>query len=479
MAVGNRRTRIVATVGPASESPEMIRRLIEAGVDVFRLNFSHGKQAQHGEVIRNIRNVSRDFPRPIAILQDLQGPKMRVGELEGRKPVMLKAGGVLRVTTKPVIGTAERVSVTYEALPRDVRPNDDILLDDGRLQLVVRSVEGDDVVCEVVVGGELSEHKGINLPHTPLSAPCLTPKDLNDLRFGLEAGVDMIGLSFVRRASDIQELRDQIGNKDGSPIIIAKIERIEAIEGLDDIIQAADGVMVARGDLGVETSVADVPLLQKKILLATGRLGKPDITATQMLETMISNPRPSRAEAADVANAVFDGTDAVMLSAETAVGKYPVEAVRTMSEIAERAERHLAEYGIISHREGIQEALGVEQGTVLAACRAAAEIKAAAIVVFTISGRTAFRVASRKPLIPIFALTPKEQTVRQLALAWGVTPIRTELAENAGAFQSIANQSLKGSGLSQGDLVVILSGSTTTRGGTNIIKIHRLSEPCC
>jgi pyruvate kinase len=454
----------------------MIRRLIEAGVDVFRLNFSHGSHEEHGESIRNIRRLAQEAERPIGILQDLQGPKMRIGELAEHKPVELEAGKRICLTTHPMKGTAECISVTYEPLPRDVRPNDSILLDDGRLQLEVRDVQGDEVICEIVVGGELSEHKGINLPHTPLSAPCLTPKDIEDLRFGLEAGVDMIGLSFVRRPSDIEKLREEIGDRDGSPIIIAKIERIEAIECLEEIIEAADGIMVARGDLGVETSVAEVPLLQKKILLATGRLGKPDITATQMLETMISNPRPSRAEAADVANAVFDGTDAVMLSAETAIGRYPVEAVKVMSEIALGAERHLAEYGAVMPRPAADATIGAEQGSVLAACRAADEVKAAAIVVFTISGRTAFRVASRRPAQPVYALTPRDQTLRQLSLAWGVMPIRTALADNAGAFESIAEQVLKEHGLSKGDLVVMLSGSTTTRGGTNIIKIHRLGD---
>jgi len=476
MTAGMRRTRIVATLGPASASPEMIGRLIEAGVDVFRLNFSHGSQKEHGERIRDIRRLAKETGRPIGILQDLQGPKMRIGELAQHKPVELKAGKRICLTTRPMAGTAECVSVTYEPLPRDVRPNDSILLDDGRLQLEVRRVEGDEVICEVVVGGELSEHKGINLPHTPLSAPCLTPKDLEDLRFGLQAGVDMIGLSFVRRASDIKKLREEIGDREGAPIIIAKIERIEAIECLQEIIEAADGVMVARGDLGVETSVAEVPLLQKRILMATGRLGKPDITATQMLETMISNPRPSRAEATDVANAVFDGTDAVMLSGETAIGRYPVEAVKVMSEIAEQAERHLTEYGSLSRRPEEDGAMGVEQGSVLAAWRAAKEVKAAAIVVFTISGRTAFRVASRRPAVPIFALTPRDQTVRQLSLAWGVTPVKTEFAESAGEFESMAEQALTERGLSKGNLVVMLSGSTSTRGGTNIIKIHRLGD---
>jgi pyruvate kinase len=471
-----RRTRIVATLGPASESPEMLRRLIEAGVDVFRLNFSHGSQDEHGERIRDIRRLAKETKRPIGILQDLQGPKMRVGELVNHQPVELKAGKRICLTTHPMAGTAECLSVTYDALPKDVRPNDAILLDDGRLQLEVRRVEGDEVICEIVVGGELSEHKGINLPHTPLSAPCLTPKDLDDLRFGLEAGVDMVGLSFVRRPSDIEKLRKEIGERKNAPIIIAKIERVEAIECLEEIIEAADGIMVARGDLGVETSAADVPLLQKKILQATGRLGKPDITATQMLETMISNPRPSRAEATDVANAVFDGTDALMLSAETAVGRYPVEAVKVMAEIAERAEEHLAEYGMPIRRKEADGPIGVEEGSVLAACRAADEIKAAGIVVFTISGRTAFRVASRRTAIPVFALTPKDETVRQLSLAWGVTPIKTALAVDAEEFRSIAEQALKDRGLNKGELLVMLSGSTTTAGGTNIIKIHRLGD---
>ena len=334
MAASIRRTKIVATLGPASSSPEMIAKLIEAGVNVFRLNFSHGKQSEHAECIRRIRAASSDGCGCVGILQDLQGPKIRVGPMVDRKPILLEAGKRLRIVTSEVQGTPDLISTTYEPLPDDVRPGDMILLDDGRLQVRVVAKEGRAVVVEVVIGGLLGEHKGMNLPHTPLSAPCLTAKDISDLRFGVAQGVDYIGLSFVRQAQDILEVRRLCREAGRDLPVVAKIERIEAIERLEEIVDAADAIMVARGDLGVETGPAEVPILQKQILDTAGCKGKPDITATQMLETMVENPLPSRAEATDVANAVFDGTDAVMLSAETAMGKYPVEAVRTMAQIA-------------------------------------------------------------------------------------------------------------------------------------------------
>ena len=473
----NRRTRIVATVGPASESPEMIGRLIDAGVNVFRLNFSHGSHELHGRAARNIRSAAAERARPIAILQDLQGAKIRTGELVNHEPVELVSGSRVRITTEPLLGRSDVISTTYAALPRDVRPGDPVLLDDGRMELEVTGCSEKEVTAKVMVGGMLGEHKGINLPRTPLSAPCLTEKDRDDLRFGLEQGVDFVGLSFVRKASDIEQVRREAEAVGRKVFVIAKIERVEAIANLEEIVKAADGVMVARGDLGVETSTAEVPLLQKRILSVAGRHAKPDITATQMLEAMVSNPRPTRAEAADVANAVFDGTDALMLSAETALGKYPVEAVRTMGQIAAMAEQHLSEYGRTVGREGGQEAAGVADAVVDAACLAARRVGGRAIGVFTLSGRTAHLVAARRPDVPIVAFTPNEDAYRRLALAWGVRPILSEFIESPEELVNTLDRHLTESGLvRKGEAVVMLTGATNMPGATNIMRIHRVGD---
>jgi pyruvate kinase len=470
-----RRTKIVATLGPASSGPEMVRKLVDAGVNVFRLNFSHGTHETHGAAIRDIRRAASEAGRPAAILQDLQGPKMRIGELAGHRPITLSAGDSIRITTDAIIGTPERISTTYAELPGDVRQGDVILLDDGKLQLRVTSASGREVQAEVLVGGVLDEHKGMNLPHTPLSASCLTEKDLEDLRFGIGAGVDYVGLSFVRRPSDIGDLRRAAKAAGRDVPVVAKIERIEAIENLEGIVDAADGVMVARGDLGVETSAAEIPILQKRILAVAGRRGKPDITATQMLETMVSNPLPSRAEATDIANAVFDGTGALMLSAETAAGKYPVEAVRMMSEIALTAEQHLAEYRRPFPRDKTAGPRGVVEASARAACVAAQELGAAAIAVFTLSGRTALLVSARRPAAPVLAFTPSEETCRKLALVWGVHPILSEVASSPEALAALTGSAVRECGhVKPGDLVILLVGSTLVPGATNMMKVQRV-----
>jgi len=470
-----RRTKIVATLGPASESAEMIQKLIDAGVNVFRLNFSHGTQDGHGESIRKIRQISEEKAKPIAILQDLQGPKIRVGEMVDHQPVNLVAGQCVRITTDPVPGTHEIISTTYAALPTDVRLGDEILLDDGRIQLNVVDISDKEVATEVMVGGLLGERKGINLPHTPLSAPSLTDKDRKDLRFGVNAGVDYIGLSFVRRAEDIEAIRREMRAAGKVIPVIAKIERIEALENLEEIVAVADGVMVARGDLGVETSSAEVPILQKRILAVAGRYAKPDITATQMMETMVSNPKPSRAEATDVANAVFDGTDALMLSAETAVGKYPVEAVRTMARIAATAEPYLAKYGLPASGASAPAPTTVAEATAHAACVAAREIGARCLAVFTRSGQTAFLVAALRPEGSVLAFTPYVETYRRLALAWGVQPILTEYVETPEALEEMASRRVRESGLvEEGDMVVMLTGTTGLAAATNTMRIYKI-----
>jgi len=470
-----RRTRIVATIGPACDSRQTIGELIAAGVDVFRLNFSHGSHEAHGESIRRIRKAAEAAGRPIAVLQDLQGPKIRTGELAGHEPVELVAGRRLRITTRPVVGAAEVISTTYPNLVSDVSVGDEILLDDGALQVKVIEVGDSEIATEVVVGGTLAEHKGMNLPRTPLSAPCLTEKDRRDLRFGVRQGVDYIGLSFVRQAEDIAVVRREAKAAGRQVPVIAKIERIEAIENLEQIVMAADAIMVARGDLGVETSSAEVPLLQKRILAVAGRYAKPDITATQMLESMIENPRPRRSEATDVANAIFDGTDALMLSGETAIGKYPVEAVETMSRIAQTAEQHLAEYGRPSQRLSPGARSSVAEAAAHAACVAAREIGARMIAVFTLSGRTATLVAALRPEAPIVAFTPHEETCRRLALAWGVQPERMEYVESAAELDAAATRRIRQNAMvSEGDLVVMLTGATELAGVTNTMRIYKV-----
>jgi len=475
MAKQPRRTKIVATLGPASESPGVIAQLIDAGVDVFRLNFSHGTREEHGLAIERIRAAAQEKGKSIAILQDLQGPKIRVGKLRNHEPIDLKAGQIVRITTDPTEGTLERISTSYEALPQDVREGDEILLDDGRIQLKATEVGAHEVATEVVVGGLLHENKGMNLPNTPLSAPSLTKKDIEDLQFGIGKGVDYVALSFVRRAEDIADLRREMQAIGTEAPVIAKIERLEALENLSAIVQAADGIMVARGDLGVETSSAAIPLLQKRILDMTGRFAKPDITATQMLETMVANPRPSRAEATDVANAIFDGTDALMLSAETAIGRYPVEAVRTMAAIATEAEAHYSRYGrpVDSGEPGHRYTVG--EAAAHAVVTTAREIGARCIVVFTLSGQSARRVSALRPNLPILALTPHEETCRRMALVWGVEPILTDFVSDAGELEVMAHCGLRESGLVEsGDLVVMLTGTTDMTGVTNMMRIHQM-----
>ena len=478
MAASIRRTKIVATLGPASSSPEMIAKLIEAGVNVFRLNFSHGKQSEHAECIRRIRAASSDGCGCVGILQDLQGPKIRVGPMVDRKPILLEAGKRLRIVTSEVQGTPDLISTTYEPLPDDVRPGDMILLDDGRLQVRVVAKEGRAVVVEVVIGGLLGEHKGMNLPHTPLSAPCLTAKDISDLRFGVAQGVDYIGLSFVRQAQDILEVRRLCREAGRDLPVVAKIERIEAIERLEEIVDAADAIMVARGDLGVETGPAEVPILQKQILDTAGCKGKPDITATQMLETMVENPLPSRAEATDVANAVFDGTDAVMLSAETAVGEYPVETITAMNRICIEAEKEVETPNFNDYQsdEGI---LRVDEAIAKSAAYTALNLNVKAIAAMTQSGSTALWMSRISTHVPIYALTPEVETRRKVTLFRGVYPVNFKpSSHDRDQLLSEAQDELRRRGaVRNGDLILLTIGEPIGRsGGTNTMKIVRIGE---
>ena len=463
------RTKIVATLGPASDSPQRIRELIHAGVDVFRLNFSHGTHAEHAARVVRIRRLAKRLRANLCVLQDLQGPKIRTGRLQGGGPVTLKPGSRLTITTRPVVGDAELVSTSYRALPRDVRLGDRILLDDGLLELSVLSKGKDNVQCEVVVGGPLGEHKGINLPGVLVSAPSMTAKDRRDLAFGLKLGVDAVAMSFVRRAADIRAVKRLIRRRGGDCPVIAKIEQPEAVDDLDAILDASDGVMVARGDLGVEMPPEQVPVLQKRIIREANRRGKPVIVATQMLESMVQKPRPTRAEASDVANAIFDGTDAVMLSAETSIGRYPVEAVRMMTRIAEAAETVFRpDRSVLAHWE----VLSVPAAVANAAVRAAEDVRASAIVVFTISGATARLVAQRRPACPIHAFSPVPATCRRLALVRGVEAHPAPMADSTDALIARAQRLLlRLDGVKSGEAIVLVGGATPLPGATNVVKV--------
>jgi pyruvate kinase len=468
-----RKTKIVATLGPSSDSPEALRQLLEAGVNVCRLNLSHGTQEQHRERIRLIRRLSEELHRPVGILADLQGPKIRTGTLASG-PVELKRGAAFTITSRAVGGDAQCVSTTYPALPHDVLPGSRILVDDGNIELRVLSTNETDVVTEVVDGGILKNNKGINLPGVEVSAPCLTQKDLEDVRFAVEHKVDFIALSFVRRPSDVRELKRLIHQLGGDIPVVAKIEKPEAINNLDGILGLTDLIMIARGDLGVEVPTEKVPLLQKQMLSSANAVGVPVITATQMLESMISNPRPTRAEATDVANAIFDGTDAVMLSGETASGAYPVRAVETMSRIAREAEKQPHIYHDLDRLStGQKSSFG--EAIAHAAVAAAKELGIRRIVVFTYSGSSARMLAKLRPAADIIAFTPHETTYHRLALCWGVIPQRLEVGRSTDELLYNGEMALLERGLAkEGENVVIIAGSTTIQGATNLMKIRRV-----
>jgi pyruvate kinase len=481
-------TKIVATIGPASRGQETLSALLRAGVSVIRLNFSHGTHDDHAATIETVRRLAAADGRVVALLADLQGPKLRVGDLDGGGPVHLAPGATLAITTEPVVGTAERVSTSYERLGEDLRPGDRILLDDGHLELRVERIEpgqgtGTDVVCRVVTGGLLHSRKGINLPGTAVSAPALTEKDNVDLAFAVAQKVDLIALSFVRRPEDLRQVRAELRRLGGRQPLIAKIEKPQAVERLPAIIRAADGVMVARGDLGVELSPEAVPLIQKRIVRLANAAGIPVITATQMLESMIDSPRPTRAEASDVANAILDGTDAVMLSGETAVGSYPVAAVETMARIAHEVERdpayavacaETAAFVQVERRKGRR---SDAEAVAEAARSLARSLPAHAIAVLTASGRTAGLVAGQRPGLPIAAFAARPDVARRLALWHGVVPIQAEIPFSVDAFEPIDNDLAERGLAGSGDRIVIVGSRRRTgrvAGQTVLLQVHRL-----
>ena len=466
-----RRTKIVCTIGPASNSPEVLRKLLLAGMNVARLNFSHGTHADHGKVIATLRALSAELRLPLAILQDLQGPKIRLGTFQGGRAQLVK-GAEFSLTTRPVVGTAALASTTYDRLPQDVKAGDRLLLVDGLIELTALEVGADTVRCRVVIGGEIGDHKGINLPGVAVSATAMTPKDREDLAFGISQGVDMVAVSFVRSAEDISQVKAWITELQSDLPVIAKLEKPEAIQNLDAILDAADGVMVARGDLGVELPLEQVPMVQKDVIQRARRRALPVITATQMLESMVGNPRPTRAEASDVANAILDGTDAVMLSAESAAGKYPVEAVKVMARIALIAEASLPAWATT-----VERASTFPDAISEAACRAAGELKAKAIVAFTQSGLTARLISKYRPDVPIFALSPTESIRRRLCLHWGVAPRVIEILKSTDELPKIEAGLLADGLVEPGDALVIVAGAPLfARGTTNLLWLYRVRK---
>lgn len=469
------RTKIVCTIGPASDSPEMMRELIRAGMDVARINFSHGDHATHGRAIATLRQVAEEEGRLVAVMADLQGPKLRVGEIEG-ETVELCKGDLVTLTARPHSGMADEIPIPHPELLRDLLIDQTVLLDDGNLALVVVERIGEDSLkCRVVTGGRLASHKGINVPGARLRLSTLTSKDRADARFALEQEVDYLALSFVRSAADVHELREFMRDKASVPII-AKIEKSEALSDFDEILAASDGIMVARGDLGVETPAEEVPFHQKRIIQACNRVGKPVITATQMLQTMIEHPHPTRAEASDVVNAILDGTDAVMLSGETAVGQYPIEAAETMAKICANAEVHLPASRLLYEEADDHET--VTEAISSAAVEIACEVKARAILTATMSGMTARMVARHRPSVPIVAVTPSQETPFRLALVWGVTPVQVSEFKTTDEMVGMMVQAAREKEVvTWGDRVVLTAGIPFGRGEkTNMLKVHVMGE---
>lgn len=476
----DRRTKIVATIGPATESTEAIQQLLKSGVNVARLNLSHGTYENHSSVYARIRDIEQKLNCPVCILLDLQGPKIRIGKLPGDE-MQLVQGQEVRLTTKKKIDAMGDIPVEFSELPQSVQQGGRVLLDDGNIELKVEAIEPEAVKAQVIVGGVLKSHKGISLPDAHLDISALTVKDIKDLEFGLKLGVDAIAISFVRSETDVQNLRENIcammPECKNIPII-AKLERPQALTRLEEIIKEADGVMVARGDLGVEMSPQEVPIAQKRIIECANRYAKLVITATQMLESMIHNPRPTRAEASDVANAIFDGTDAVMLSGETAVGEYPVESVEMMHKIICQAEAHVDEWGHW-HGPSVAEAGADDTAFMSMAVRELAQDRnVAAIAVFTMSGRTAVHVSKTRPGVPILAFTPNNRTYHCLEMYWGVTPYLVPQSSTLEELIADVDKVLIKSGeVSPGQQIALTCGfPVATVSPTNLVLLHTISE---
>ena len=465
------KTKIVATVGPASSAKDILRALVKEGVDVFRLNFSHGTHEDHQKVIEAVREINLELGSTVSLLQDLQGPKIRVQEMQ--PDTVIERGQELVITTRQLLGNHEIVSTSYTSLPKDVNVGDMVLIDDGKIELKVKEIRDIDIVTEVVYGGPLKSRKGINLPFTKVSAPSLTEKDLVDLEFGLKNNLDWIALSFVRKASDIQALREIINKSKATSRIVAKIEKPEALSNIDDIITATDAVMVARGDLGVEIWLEEVPMVQKMLVEKCNKAGKPVIVATQMMESMIENPRPTRAETNDVANAVTDGADALMLSAETAAGKYPLEVIRSMVRTIASVEKNPKIY---FHFRDVDPATSIyiNDSLVLAACKLAQDVGAKAIVGMTASGYTAFKSSSHRPNANIFVFTGNRSLINKMNLVWGTRAYHYDKTDSTDDTISDVENILKREGhVKSGDIFIFLASMPIQdRARTNTLKIN-------
>lgn len=474
MEVFKKRSKIVATVGPASRNKETLTELVKAGANVFRMNFSHGTHEDHKEVIDMVNEVNADLGTHVCLLQDLQGPKIRIGKVEN-DGVPIAPGGKLIITTEEMLGTSEKVSTIYTAITEDVAPGNMILIDDGNIELVVDKVEGPEVHTTVVHGDLLKSRKGINLPDSRVSAPSLTEKDIEDLEFGMQFDIEWVALSFVRSAKDILELRGRLNAAGKRSKIVAKMEKPEAIENMDEIIEATDAIMVARGDLGVEIPMERVPMEQKRLVKKCNRLGKPVIIATQMMESMIDNPRPTRAETNDVANAVMDGADALMLSAESASGRFPVHAVASMSKTIAEVEKSMNSiYHKYYDREKDVSSTRLNDLLVRAACRLSESVKAKAMVCMTKSGYTAFRLAMHRPKASIFLFTKDEYLLRQVSLVWGVTALHFDERENIDDTLGSIEKKLVSRGHLVKDDVFINTASMPShwQGHTNMMKVN-------
>ncbi|MGC4376115.1 pyruvate kinase [Fictibacillus sp. Mic-4] len=472
-----RKTKIVCTIGPASESVETLTELIKAGMNVARLNFSHGDYEEHGARIENIRKAAKQLGKTVAILLDTKGPEIRTQNLEGGE-AHLKAGEELIISMSEVLGNEKKISITYPGLIEDVHVGSKILLDDGLIELEVTAIGDNEITTKILNSGTLKNKKGVNVPNVSVKLPGITEKDAKDIEFGIEQGVDFIAASFVRRATDVLEIREILEKHNATDIqIIPKIENQEGVDNIEDILAVSDGLMVARGDLGVEIPAEEVPLVQKELIKKCNDLGKPVITATQMLDSMQRNPRPTRAEASDVANAIFDGTDAIMLSGETAAGNYPVEAVKTMHKIAERAESAL-DYRTILQQRSKESKTTITDAISQSVSFTALNLEAKAIITATERGLTARNTAKYRPKAPIIAVTSYEEVCRKLALVWGVNPVQGEKAKTTDEmFQIAVETALDNQLIDHGDLVVITAGVPVGEtGSTNLMKVHVIGD---
>ena len=473
----NKKTKIVCTIGPASESIDTLKELIKSGLNVCRLNFSHGNYEEHGKRIDNIKAARNEMKLPIAILLDTKGPEIRTGKFSSPE-VNLVEGQNFIITMEDVLGDETKCTVSYKELVNDVKPGNQILIDDGLVGLAVQEIKGQEILCIVQNAGTIKDNKGVNVPNVKINLPAITPKDKKDIEFGIEQGIDFIAASFVRKASDVLAIREILEENNATNIqIISKIENQEGVDNIDEILEVSDGLMVARGDLGVEIPTEDIPIVQKELIKKCNILGKPVITATQMLDSMIRNPRPTRAEVTDVANAIFDGTDAIMLSGETAAGKYPLESVKTMASIAIRAEQTLDYEELLKTKVKLRQ-LNITNAISHATCTTAIDLKASAIISATASGYTARMVSSYRPSAPIIAATNSEMVMRQMGLVWGVYPLLTEKGMSTDdVFEKSVQSALDMDYISSGDLVVITAGVPVgIAGTTNLINVHIASE---